>query len=222
MTDLRLDLVAIGRELVHADLSPGRSGNMSVREGDTIVMTPTNASLGALDREHLSLVGMDGTHLDGPRPSKEVPLHLAMYRRDPEARAVVHVHSSYATAVSCLEPWAEHSAIAPATPYLLMKVGQVPLVPYFAPGDPAQAEEILANPLTFRAALLANHGSIAAFPTLAQAQAAVGEIEEAARIALLLQGQPHRLLDDAQVRRLTEANGTPWTPLTAATAPIAG
>ncbi|TQL46964.1 L-fuculose-phosphate aldolase [Homoserinimonas aerilata] len=212
MTDKRNRLIEAGRELVDAGLSPGRSGNMSIRDGDTILMTPTNSSLGSLRADELSVVALDGTHLDGPRPSKEVPLHLAMYARDPRDTAVVHVHSASATALSCLEPWSAHTAIMPVTPYLLMKVGQVPLFPYFAPGDPRQADAIRSSPLEFRGALLANHGSIAAFPTLAQAQTAVGEIEEAAQTALLLHGRPYRLLDDAQIRELTTANGTPWTP----------
>lgn len=213
MTDKRNGLIAAGRQLVDAGLSPGRSGNMSVRDGDTIIMTPTDSSLGTLRADELSVVAMDGTHLDGPRPSKEVPLHLAMYARDPRDQAVVHVHSVNATALSCLEPWSDHTAIMPATPYLLMKVGQVPLFPYFAPGDPQQADAIRASELEFRGALLANHGSVGAFPTLAQAVAAVGEIEEAARIALLLHGQPYRLLDTKQILELTSRGGVPWNPL---------
>ncbi|MET4638901.1 class II aldolase/adducin family protein [Mycetocola sp. 2940] len=212
MSTVRKELVSMGRELVDAGLSPGRSGNLSIRTGNTIIMTPTNVSLGSLSVNALSIVSLDGTHLDGPRPSKEVPLHLAMYRRDPAAQSVVHVHSENATAASCVEPWSAHHAILPATPYLLMKVGQVPLIPYFAPGDPAQADAILRFDLTFSAALLANHGSIAAFPTLAQAQTAVTEIEEAARTALLIRGQNFRLLTGEQIVELTERNGTPWTP----------
>lgn len=212
MTDKRSSLIEAGRELVKAGLSPGSSGNMSIRDGDSILMTPTNSHLGSMRSDELSVVAMDGTHLSGPTPSKEVPLHLAMYARDPRDQAVVHVHSTNATALSCLEPWSDHTAIMPATPYLLMKVGQVPLFPYFAPGDTRQADAIRASELEFRGALLANHGSIAAFPTLAQAQTAVGEIEEAARTALVLHGRAYRLLDASQISELTASGGTPWTP----------
>lgn len=210
--DARRELARIGRELVAAGLSPGRSGNMSVRDGDVLLATATNSSLGDLRDGDISVLSLDGEHLDGPKPTKEVPLHLAMYRRDPQARAVVHVHSPNATAWSCLEPWSAHTALSPVTPYLLMKVGQVPLIKYFAPGDPAQAAAVLDNPLQFRAALLANHGSIAAGTTLGQAQVSVTEIEEAARTGLLLAGRQPRLLTEEQINELTAANGTPWTP----------
>lgn len=212
MSTARAQLVAIGRELVDAGLSPGQSGNMSVRDENVIIMTPTNSSLGSLQAQHLSVISLDGLHLDGPPPSKEVPLHVAMYKRDTQAGAVVHVHSPHATALSCRDPWRDHNAIPPITPYVLIKVGQVPLIPYFAPGDPSQAVALSARNLAFRGALLANHGSIASGVSLADAQTAVAEIEAASRIALLLANSEARLLTDDQILELTTKYGTPWTP----------
>ncbi|PSK85024.1 L-fuculose-phosphate aldolase [Murinocardiopsis flavida] len=202
----------IGCELAAAGLTAGQAGNVSVRDGETAVVSPTNARLSHLDPGRLSSVGMSGEHLDGPRPTKEVPLHLAMYRRDPAAGVIVHVHSPAATAVSCLAPWSAHTAIAPLTPYVLMKVGQVPLIPYRAPGDPSQADLIAAHPMPFRAALLANHGSIVAAADPESAIAAAIEVEEACRVMLELRGAPARTLDHAQITELVHKNNTPWTP----------
>jgi L-fuculose-phosphate aldolase len=209
---LELQIQALGARLADAGLTSGQAGNISARDGDRIVVTPTNASLARLDPAALSTVSPAGDVLSGPRPTKETALHLAMYARDETARVVVHVHSPAATAVACVEPWATHTAIAPLTPYVLMKVGQVPLVPYRAPGDASQAALIEQHPLRFHAALLANHGSIVAAPDLESALAAAIEIEEACRVMLALRGAPARLLSEKDIAELVESAGTPWTP----------
>lgn len=219
MRQAREELVRAGAMAVAAGLSPGQSGNVSVRVGDTLFMSPTNSSLGALDPDALSVLGVDGTHVDGPRPSKEVPLHVALYRRNPGATAVVHVHSTYAVALSCLEPWRDHCAIPPLTPYFLMRVGQVPLIPYFAPGDPRQAGALADNPYVFNGALLANHGSITAMDGVEAALNAAVEIEEVAKSAVLLASAPYRELSEQQVVELTTAWGTPWHDRVAAGVP---
>jgi 3-dehydro-4-phosphotetronate decarboxylase len=205
-------LVDLGAELARAGLTAGQAGNVSVRDGDRVLMTPTNADLGRLDPARLSVVDRGGDLLDGPRPTKEMRLHLAMYDRDPDAGAVVHVHSAAATAVSCLPPWSEHTAIVPLTPYVLMKVGQVPLVPYRAPGDPTQAGVLAEHPLPFRGALLANHGSIAAAADAESALAAAIEIEQACRVMLDLRNLPARPLTEEQIEELVTRSGAPWTP----------
>ena len=206
-------LVEAAAELAACGMSPGRSGNISVRADDRLLMSPTDSSLAALDPDELSVLSASGEHLDGPRPSKEVPLHLALYRRDATHTAVVHLHSPLAVAMACREPWAEHHAIPPLTPYIFLKVGQVPLIPYFAPGDPRQADAIDANPHAFRAALLANHGQVAAAGSLDDAVASAIEIEEAARVALALGDSSCRALGEPEIEELVARGGTPWRTL---------
>lgn len=208
--ELRLGLVAAAAAATTAGLSPGKSGNVSVRAGGILAISPTNADLGALDPDALSIVDMSGRHLDGPRPSKEVFLHIALYERDPSMSAVVHVHSPHAVAASCREPWGDNCALPPVTPYFLMKVGQVPLIPYYAPGDIRQADEVRRSPWRFRGALLANHGQITAGEDPAAALNAAIEVEEAARTWLLQPDDRYRLLTEEQIVDLTARYGMPW------------
>ena len=205
-------LIAAGRALVDAGLSPGSSGNLSVRDGDSILMTGTGTQLGALQLPDLAVLRLDGERVEGAKPSKEVSLHLALYAKNPAHTAVVHVHSPSAVALSCLAPWAEHSAVPPLTPYSLMRVGQVPLLPFAAPGDPAMGALITDSPHPFHAALLANHGAVVSGETVERAVDSAIELEEACRIALLTQGLERNLIPDEQVLAITERWGTPWTP----------
>ncbi|MFF5991177.1 class II aldolase/adducin family protein [Prauserella flavalba] len=210
MSTARTELVAAAARLAELGLSPGSSGNVSVREGEEIVMSPTGADLAALDAERLSVLDDAGTLLAGPRASKEFPLHRAFYRRDPAFTAIVHLHSACASAVSCLAPWSERSALPPITPYFVMRVGQTPLVPYADPGDPAQAESIERLAWPFRAALLANHGLVVAGRTVAEALDAAIELEEASKLLLLLGDRPIRTLEESDAVRLGERYGSPW------------
>ncbi|BCW68425.1 class II aldolase [Arthrobacter sp. NicSoilB4] len=207
---LCIELVQAGAHLAALGLSPGSSGNLSVRIGDTIVMSPTGADLASLEADKLSRLTLAGEFLDGPKASKEFPLHQAMYARDPSAVSVVHLHSPHAAALSCTEPWAAHSALPPITPYLVMRVGQVPLIPYAAPGNVSQGEHIDGLDLDFRAILLQNHGPLTAGTSVQQAVDAIIEIEEAAKLVLLLQDRPTRLLTDPEIRELTRTYGTSW------------
>jgi ribulose-5-phosphate 4-epimerase/fuculose-1-phosphate aldolase len=204
-------LIAAGRALVDAGLSPGSSGNLSVRDGERILMTGTGTSLGALQITDIAVLGADGTHLDGPKPSKEVSLHLALYAKNPDHSAVVHVHSPYAVAVSCLAPWSEHSAVPPLTPYALMRVGQTPLLPFAAPGDPGMGDLIRDSPHAFRAALLANHGAVVSGEDLTRAVDSMVELEEACRITVLTDGADRRLIEPDQVLAITARWDMPWT-----------
>ncbi|MBU7597181.1 class II aldolase/adducin family protein [Streptomyces sp. P38-E01] len=220
MTDPRTELVAAGRSLSDAGLSPGSSGNLSVRIGDRMYLTPTGSALDALDAERLSVLDatappgtpLDRAHLSGPRPSKEFPLHLALYRRDPDATAVVHLHSAHAAARSCLPAWSEQSAVPPLTPYFVIRVGQAPLIPYAPPGDPGQAEDLAALGFPFRAALLQNHGPVTCGRDMAEAVDAAVELEETSRLLLLLGAQRPRVLSPAEASALAEQYGTHWTP----------
>ena len=199
------DIVRLGASIFARGLTPGRTGNLSCRIGDEIVVTPTGASLGSLDAGRLAIIDLDGRPVRGHLPTKEAAMHAALYRSRPAARAVVHLHSTHAVAVSCLADVDEHSALPPLTAYFAMRVGRLPLVPYFAPGDPALAtavEEMAHEP---HAMLLANHGSVVAGDDLLLAADAAEEIEETARLALLLHDRPTRPLTVAQVSALGPA-----------------
>lgn len=193
--EARVNLVLLGRALYDRGITHGRTGNLSQLVGDHILITPTNSCLGRLDPQALSLLDLTGAHIDGPPPSKEVPLHLAMYQR-PGAAAVAHVHSTHAVAWSCLDHLDPADALPPLTAYYLMRVGKLPLIEYLPPGAPALGHAVQES--GSNCALLAHHGSIATAPTLEAAVDAVEEIEETARIALLLRTLEHHHLTPAQ------------------------
>jgi ribulose-5-phosphate 4-epimerase/fuculose-1-phosphate aldolase len=201
--DSRNELVRLARSLNQRGLTRGTSGNLSLRVGGGMLVTPTNASLGELTTGDLSMVSDVGEHLSGARPSKEAFLHLAMYRARPQDHAVVHLHSTYATALSCLDGLDDDDVLPPLTAYFVMRVGRLARLPYFAPGDEGLAEAAQKAAESTRGLLLANHGPIVSAPSLAQAVDAVEEVEETARLFLLLQGHATRPLQPAQVARLT-------------------
>lgn len=209
-------VIAAGRRLAAAGISPGSSGNLSVRHGDRVYATGTGTRLGHLGRDDVAVLDLDGTPIAGPKASKETSLHLAFYRKNPEHTAVVHVHSPNAVALSCLEPWSAASAVPPLTPYFVMRVGQTPLIPFRAPGSSELGELVLALDLPFHAALLANHGQITSATDAGRAVDAAVELEEACRIALLTDGMARRLLPAAEIESIAATWGTPWTPADAA------
>lgn len=199
---MRQEIVETGRSLFARGLSPGTSGNLSARVDGGFLMTPTNSSLGSLDPDRLSRLDADGGHVDGDPPTKEVWLHLAMYAERPEAKAIVHVHSTHAVAVACLDGVDEDDVLPPLTPYYVLRVGRLPLVPYGRPGDASLSEAVRERARASRALLLANHGPIVAAATLAQAAAAAEEIEETAKLVLLTHGLKTRLLTPEQLDEL--------------------
>ena len=200
--DSRHELVRLARSLHQRGLTRGTSGNLSVRVEGGMLVTPTNASLGELRTDDLSMVSDAGEHLSGAQPSKEAFLHLAMYRARPQDHAVAHLHSTYATALSCLDDVDDDDVLPPLTAYFVMRVGRLIRLPYSAPGDQGLGETAEKAAASSRALLLANHGPIVSAPSLAQAVDAVEEVEETARLFFLLQGRPIRLLQAAQVAHL--------------------
>jgi 3-dehydro-4-phosphotetronate decarboxylase len=202
---LRTRIVEIGRSLFDRGLSPGTSGNLSVRTDDGFLTTPTNASLGTLDPARLSRLDASGAHLDGDPPTKEVWLHMAMYAERQDAKAIVHLHSTYSVAVACLDDVDADDVLPPLTPYYVMRVGRLPLVPYHRPGDKALADAVRRLAHRHHAVLLANHGPVVAGTSLDAAANAVEELEETAKLYLLLRGANVRLLTPAQVAELREA-----------------
>lgn len=200
--DLRERLCRWGRSLFERGLTGGSSGNITVRTDAGFLATPTNSCLGFLDPATLSELDADGLHVGGAKPTKEVPLHMAFYAARPSAGAVVHLHSTYATLVSCLDDTDPADAVPAVTPYVAMRVGRVPLLPYFAPGDPAIAPLIREKAATAAAVLLGNHGPVVSGATLEAAVFAAEELEDTAKLAFLGRGHPMRRLDDAEVARL--------------------
>jgi 3-dehydro-4-phosphotetronate decarboxylase len=207
-TALREALCRLAASLFQRGYSVGTAGNISARLPDGFLMTPTNSSLGALDPARLSKLAPDWSHVSGDRPSKEVFLHRAVLTARPEAGAVVHLHSTHATAIACLAPEGGEAGIPPLTPYFVMRTGGVlPVVPYFRPGDAAMEPAVHDAAKRARALLLANHGPVVSAATLHDAVAAAEELEEAARLALLLRGLPARALTEAQVADLLRVFG---------------
>lgn len=198
--ELRESVVALGASLFARGFSVGSAGNISVRTQSGFLMTPTNSSLGRLAPEELSELDAQWVHTGGPRPSKEVVMHQAMYQARPQSEAVVHLHSTYVTAISCLDGG---QAIPPLTPYFIMRLGRdVPTVPYYKPGSPAVLADILAAGKRGPAVILANHGSIVAGSSLEDAVNAAEELEVSAQLAFLLEGRSTRPLNEEQIQDL--------------------
>ena len=200
---VRDEICRVGASLFDRGLTAGSSGNISARlGGGGWLMTPTNASLGALDPARLSRLDATGRLLSGDAPTKEAFLHLSMYGERKDAAAVVHLHSSHATAVSILRDVDPNDVLPALTAYYVMRIGRLPLVPYFAPGDPDLAHAVRALASTHHAVLLANHGPVIAGTSLANAQYATEELEETAKLFLMLQNQALRLLTPEQIADL--------------------
>ena len=201
-------LVELAGSLFARGFSVGSAGNISVRLSDGYLITPTNSSLGRLDPERLAKLDGDFQHVGGDKPSKEVFMHRAFYRARQDAGAVVHLHSTMATAVACLPDVDAANPIPPLTPYFVMRVGRsMPIIEYYRPGDPEMEPAIHAAARDARAVLLANHGPVVSGKTLTDAVYAAEELEEAAKLYLLLRGNAPRLLTGRQVDDLLATFG---------------
>ena len=207
--ETRALLVSLAGSLYARGFSVGSAGNISVRlEDGGYLITPTNSCLGRLEAARISRLDAAFRHVGGDKPSKEVFMHRAFYTARAEAGAVVHLHSTMATAVACLPEMDADNPIPPLTPYFVMRVGRrMPVVPYYRPGDPAMEPAIAAAAADARAVLLANHGPVVSGRTLTDAVYAAEELEEAAKLALLLRGASPRLLTEVQVADLLATFG---------------
>ena len=204
-TRIREEICRLGRSLFERGLTPGSSGNISVRlEDGGYMLTPTNASLGFLDPAKLSRLSADGRLVSGDAPTKEVPLHSALYETRAAARAVVHLHSTHSVALSMLPEIDPRAALPPMTAYYMMKCGATALVPYYRPGDPAVTEAIKGLAGQYSSVLLANHGPVVSGDTLEAAVFAIEELEETAKLYLLLRGLNPRYLSPQQVADLAK------------------
>lgn len=210
MTDenkVRDEIARLSRSLFERGYSVGTAGNISAAVDDGILMTPTNSSLGFLDPARISKVSRDGNHLSGDKPSKEIFLHNAFYETRPQTGAVVHLHSTFATALSCLTDVNPDDCIPPLTPYVVMRVGRVKLVPYVRPGDAKAGDLIRDLGGRYAAVLLANHGPVVTGKDIASAVYAAEELEETAKLLVHLRGAPVRMLTEANVEELKAVFG---------------
>ncbi|KIT16725.1 aldolase [Jannaschia aquimarina] len=208
---LREELCAIAADLFGRGLTHGSTGNISARTEDGgLLVSPTGSSFGRLDPARLARFDADGRHVDGDAPTKEMPLHAAFYETRAGAGAVVHLHSCHSVALSLLPAEDEGNWLPPLTPYSVMQLGKVRLLPYFLPGDPAMGDAVRGLAGRRSAVMLANHGPVVAGKNAQSAANAIEELEATARLALLTRGMPVRALDDAQVAQVVERFDVQW------------
>lgn len=200
---LRETVCSAGASLFNRGLTHGSTGNISVALPDGgWLMTPTGSSLGTLDPARLSKLDSAGKLVGGDAPTKEAFLHTTMYDKRPKSGAVVHLHSTHSVAVSCLDGIDHGNCLPPITAYYAMRIGTLPLVPYFPPGDATLADAVGQLAGKHHAVLLANHGPVVAGSSLSAAQDAIEELEETARLFLMLRNEKLKLLTPAQIAEL--------------------
>ncbi|MFI6874018.1 aldolase [Streptomyces sp. NPDC050400] len=212
----RREIVRVGASLFARGYVHAAAGNISARVGDSHLITPTDAALGFLEPDRLALVDADGTQRGGDRASKTLTLHRRIYAADPTARCVIHTHSTHLVGLTLTGVWRTDDVLPPLTPYYVMKVGHVPLVPYHRPGDPRVADLVAAriadraaSGTPIRAVLLDRLGPVVWGPDPAAALAVLEELEETARLWLLTDRRPEPLPADA-LAELRSAFGAAW------------
>lgn len=199
----REEMVRLGASFFQRGYATGSAGNLSMLlEDGTLLATPTGSCLGELVADRLSKVTLEGEWIGGDKPSKEVSFHRAIYLNNPACGAIVHLHCLYLTALSCLEGLDPHNCIRPFTPYVVMRVGDVPVVPYYRPGDARLGEDLAKLAPHYKAFLLANHGPVVVGKTLREAADNTEELEETARLIFTLGDRPIRYLNDDEVAEL--------------------
>ncbi len=201
-TKLRDEICRFGKSMFDRGLTVGSSGNISVKLKDGWLVTPTNASLGNLDPERLSKLDKNGQLISGDKPTKEVPLHTAMYDTVEQCGAIVHLHSVHSVAVSMLPETDPEDVLPPLTAYYVMRVGRTALIPYHKPGDPLIGDAIKGLAGKYTSVLLANHGPVMAGKSLEAAVYATEELEETSKLHLLTRGLNPRILTTAQIAAL--------------------
>lgn len=211
-TKLRESICHFAKSMFDRGLTSGASGNISARTQDGgLLVSPTGTSFGSLDPAKLSRFDASGSLLSGDKPTKEMPLHAAFYEtRGAKAGAVVHLHSTHSVALSMSPEIDPNNVLPPLTAYSIMRLGKVKLLPYFRPGDPEMGNAVRGLAGKRSAVLLANHGPVVAAKDLEAAVYATEELEETARLALLMHGANPRLLTADQVRDVVEHFDVEW------------
>nr|WP_281494185.1 aldolase [Jannaschia sp. S6380] len=207
---MRETMCRLAESLYLRGLTHGSTGNISARcEDGGLLVSPTGTSFGRLDPARLARFDAEGRHLGGDRPTKEMPLHAAFYETRSTAGAVVHLHSCHSVALSLLEDPGE-DFLPPHTPYAIMLLGRVPLLPFFLPGDPAMGAAVRGLAGKRSAVMLANHGPVVAGRDVEAACNAIEELEATARLALLTRGLSPRALTGGQVRDVVDRFDVEW------------
>jgi ribulose-5-phosphate 4-epimerase/fuculose-1-phosphate aldolase len=210
-TALREQICLLAKSLFDRGLTGGSTGNISARTADGgLLVSPTGTSFGRLDPARLSHFDVNGTLIDGDPPTKEMPLHAAFYDTRSTAGAVVHLHSCHSVAWSMMPEVDPDNFLPPMTPYAIMKLGRVKLLPFYRPGDPAMGEAVRGLAGKRTAVMLANHGPVVAGKDVEAACNAIEELEDTARLAMLMRGIPAKMLSDAQVQDLVTHFNVEW------------
>jgi ribulose-5-phosphate 4-epimerase/fuculose-1-phosphate aldolase len=212
----REEICRVGRSLYERGYVHASAGNISVRLDDGYLITPTDACLGTLDPARLARIDADGQQTGGERASKTLALHRRIYDAAPDARCVIHTHSTQLVALTLQGVWSDDDILPPITPYFVMKVGHVPLIPYHHPGDPQVAklvarriEAMAARGTPIRAVMLERLGPNVWQRSPAEASAVLEELEETAKLWLLCQPRPAPL-SAAQIDELRRQFGSAW------------
>tara|TARA_R110000850_G_scaffold131273_3_gene252020 strand:- start:107 stop:751 length:645 start_codon:yes stop_codon:yes gene_type:complete len=208
---LREQICLLAKSMFERGLTGGSTGNISARTEDGgLLVSPTGTSFGRLDPARLSHFDAKGTLIGGDPPTKEMPLHAAFYDTRSTAGAVVHLHSCHSVAWSMMPDVDVDNFLPPLTPYAIMKLGRVKLLPFYRPGDPAMGDAVRGLAGKRSAVMLANHGPVVAGKDVEAACNAIEELEDTARLAMLMRGIPARMLDETQVRDLVTHFDVEW------------
>lgn len=196
-TRIREEICTVGASLYQRGYTVGAAGNISARLDDGWLITPTDACLGRLDPAGLAKVDLAGNPVSGGKPSKTLALHRGIYQADPAARGVVHTHSRHLVALTLAGVWRQDEVLPPITPYQVMKVGRIPLIPYRRPGDPVAAARVAALAAQVRGVLFERLGPVVWERSVSHASHALEELEETARLWLMSEPRPAPLSETA-------------------------
>jgi len=210
-TRLREQICLLAKSMFDRGLTGGSTGNISARTDDGgLLVSPTGTSFGRLDPARLSRFDSGGTLIDGDKPTKEMPLHMAFYDTRSVAGAVVHLHSCHSVALSMMPDVDPDNFLPPLTPYAIMKLGKVKLLPFFLPGDPAMGEAVRGLAGKRSAVMLANHGPVVAGKDVEAACNAIEELEDTSRLAMMTRGMGPRMLTADQLRQVVTGFDVEW------------
>ncbi len=208
---LRELICTLAKSMFDRGLTGGSTGNISARTEDGgLLVSPTGTSFGRLDPARLSRFDSAGQHVGGDEPTKEMPLHSAFYDTRGTAGAVVHLHSCHSVALSMMPDVDPDNFLPPLTPYGIMKLGRVKLLPFFMPGDPAMGDAVRGLAGKRSAVMLANHGPVVAGKDIEAACNAIEELEDTARLAMLTRGLSPKGLSYKDVQALVTRFDVEW------------